>query len=64
MNTRYWEKALIKLLHLTNSMYNFNNNGNETEKSCIKTQAEWGKGLKARWYLSTWLHKPHWHLST
>ena len=36
MNSRYWWKTLIKLLDLTNSVYNFNNNGNETEKSDIK----------------------------
>ena len=37
MNSRYWEKTLIKLLKLTNSVYNFNNNGSETEKIGIKT---------------------------
>ena len=30
MNSRYWEKTLIKLSNLTNSEYNFNNNVSET----------------------------------
>ena len=37
MNSRYWAKAVIKLLNLTNSVYNFSNNGSETENSGIKT---------------------------
>ena len=38
MNSRYWGKTVIKLLHLTNSMYNFSNNGSQTENSGIKTR--------------------------
>ena len=37
MNSRYWEKTAIKLLNLTNSVYNFSNNGSETKNSEIKT---------------------------
>ena len=37
MNSRYWGKTVIKLWNLTNSVYNFSNNGNETEISGIKT---------------------------
>ena len=37
MNSRYWGKTVIKLLNLTNSVYNFSNNGSETENSGIKT---------------------------
>ena len=37
MNSRYWGKTLIKLLNLTSSEYEFNNNGSETEKCAIKT---------------------------
>ena len=32
MNSPYWGKTLIKLLNLTNSVYNFNDNGSENEK--------------------------------
>ena len=76
MNSRYWWKTLIKLLNLTNSVYNFNNNGNETEKSDIKftywvgkaylqvTQTVWGKGFKACLHMSTSALKPHWQVST
>ena len=37
MNSRYWGRTVIKLLNLTNSVYNFSNNGSETENSDIKT---------------------------
>ena len=37
MNSCYWGKTVIKLLNLTNSVYNFSNNGSETENSGIKT---------------------------
>ena len=37
MNSRYWGKTLIKLLNLINTVYNFNKNDSETEKSGIKT---------------------------
>ena len=37
MNSRYWRKTVIKLLNLTYSVYNFSNNGSETESSGIKT---------------------------
>ena len=37
MNSRYCGKVLIKLLSITNSVYKFNKNGSETEKSGIKT---------------------------
>ena len=52
MNSRYLEKN--KLLNLPNSVYNFNSNGNETEKSGIKT-TYWGG--KACWQVITWSHK-------
>ena len=70
-------------------MNNFNNNGNETEKHGIKTTYRrrmlasdhvimhnmWGKGLEARWHLSTqgrltleYLNKQwalaRWHVNT
>ena len=80
MNSRYWRKILIKLLNLTNSVYNLNNNGSETEKSGIKstlwnskaclaadhvvTQAVWGKRRKANCHVSRLARKPHWHVST
>ena len=35
-NSCYWRKTLIKLSNLTNSVYNFNNNGSETEKVAPK----------------------------
>ena len=41
MNSRYWEKTSIKLLQLTDSVYNFSNNDSETEKSDFKT-TYWG----------------------
>ena len=41
MNSRYCEKTLMKLLNFINNVYNFNNNGSETEKSTIKT-TNWG----------------------
>ena len=37
MNSRYWGKTVIKLLNLTNSVYNFRNSCSETENSDIKT---------------------------
>ena len=37
MNSRYWGKTVIKLLNLINSVYNFSNNGSETENGSIKT---------------------------
>ena len=49
------EKALIKLLNFTNSVYNFNNNGSETKKSGIKTTYWGGKGC---WQVITWSCKP------
>ena len=36
MNSRYSRKKLTKLLNPTNSLYNFNNNSSETEKSGVK----------------------------
>ena len=42
MNSRYWGKS-IKLLNYTNSVYNFNNNGSEIEKSALKTTYCGGK---------------------
>ena len=36
MNSRHWKKTVIKLLNRTNSVYNFSNNGSETENSGIK----------------------------
>ena len=77
MNSGYWGKTLIKLLNLTNSV--FNNNDSETEKRGIRT-TYWGG--KAYWQDITWSHKPcegkeshtdlwvtkalkaHWHAST
>ena len=80
MNSLYWRKILIKFSNPTNSVYNFNNNVSETEKSRIKTtllsrqgilagdhvvkQAMWGKGLKACWYMSMWARKARWDVST
>ena len=37
MNSRYRGKTLVKLLNLTNRVYNFNNNHRETKKNGIKT---------------------------
>ena len=37
MNSRYSGKKITKLLNPTNSVYNFNNNSSETEKSGVKT---------------------------
>ena len=37
MNSRYWGKTVIKPLNLTNSVYNFSNNGSVIENSGIKT---------------------------
>ena len=48
MNLRYWGKILFKLLKLTHSVYNFNNNGSETGKSGIKT-TYWGGKACWRW---------------
>ena len=80
MNSSYWWKELIKLLNLTNSAYNFNNNDCETEKKCnqnyllrrqstlavdhVPTEAVWGKGHKACYLVSTWARKPRWHVDT
>ena len=36
MNSRYWGKAVIKLWNLANSVYNFSNNGSETDNIGIK----------------------------
>ena len=55
MNSRYWGTTLIKLLNLTNSVYNFNNNGSETGKNAMKT-AYW-RG-KACWQVIVWPYKP------
>ena len=54
MNSRYWAKTLIALLNLTNSVYNFKNNGSETEKSDFKTTYWVGK---AGWQVITWSRK-------
>ena len=54
MNSRYWAKTLIALLKLTNSVYNFKNNGSETEKNDIKT-TYWGG--KAGWQVIMWSRK-------
>ena len=65
MNSRYWRTTLIKLLNLTNSVYNFSNNDSETEKSDIKT-TYWGgedKGFKTCSHVSTWVDKQRWHKS-
>ena len=51
INSRYWGKILIKLLNLTNSVHNFNNNGSETEKSDIKTTY---RVSKACWQVFMW----------
>ena len=48
MNSHYWEKILTKLLNL---VYNFNNNGIETEKYGIKTTYWEGT---ACWHVITW----------
>ena len=79
MNSRYWGETLIKLLKLTNSMYNHDNIGSETGKKVasklltvekkltgdhVVTQAVWGKGLKAYWHVSTRARKTHWHAIT
>ena len=39
VNSLYWGKTVIELLNLANSVYNFSNNGSETENSPIKTSA-------------------------
>ena len=36
MNSCYWAKTVIKLLNLTNSVYNFSNSGSKTENKDIK----------------------------
>ena len=35
MNSRYWGKTVIKLLDLTNTLYDFRNNGSETENMAL-----------------------------
>ena len=58
MNSRYWGKTVIKLLNLTNSVYNFSNNGNKTENSGIKTS------MLAREHVSTQGTLEREHMST
>ena len=72
-------KTLIKLLNLTNSVYNFSKNGSETAKTGIRyllrrwsmlasnhvvKQVVWGKGIKAFSHVSGWVCKPYWDMST
>ena len=47
MNLHCWRKT-IKLLNLTNSVSNFNNNGSETEESGIKSTYRGGKACWSR----------------
>ena len=70
MNSRCWGKTLIKLLNLTNSVYNFNNNGSETGKSGIKTTKEsqdvgrWSRGHASRVRQGTQGMLVHKHVSS
>ena len=61
MNSRYWGKTVIKLLNLTNSVYNFSNIDSKIGNSGIKTST------LAREHLSTqdtWARKDAGHVST
>ena len=58
MNSLYWEKIVIKLLKLTNSVYNFSNNGSKTENS------EETEGTLAREHVSTQGTLAREHVST
>lgn len=65
MNSRYCGKAWIKLLSISNSVYNFKKNGSETEKSGIKASMlagdhmvtevvpSNGNGLNTYWHVSS-----------
>ena len=48
MNSCYWGETLVKLLNLTNSVHNFNNNGSETEKVASKLPTEEARHVN-RW---------------
>ena len=54
MNSRYWEKTVTKLLNLTSSVYNFSNNGSETEKRGIKTRMLAGDQVVTQVVPGTW----------
>ena len=58
MNSCSWGKTVFKLLDLTNSVYNFSNNGSETENSGIETST------LAREYVSTQGMSTREHLRT
>ena len=69
MNSRYWGKTVIKLLNLTNSVYNFINTDSETESSGIKTSTLTREhvstqGTFAREHISTQGPLAHKHVST
>ena len=75
MNSRYWGKTVIKRLNLTNSVYNFSNNGSKNENSGIKTSTlvrehistQGTLARKAREHVSTqgtWARKHAKHVGT
>ena len=61
MNSRYWGKAVIKLLNLTNSVYNFSKNGSEIENSSIKISTLAREHAR---HDGTWAHKRAKHVGT
>ena len=75
MNSRHWKKTVIKLLNRTNSVYNFSNNGSETENSGIKPSTLARKharhvstqGTLAREHVrhdGKWARNSRWYVST
>ena len=50
MSSRYWGKILIKLLNLTNNVYNLNSNGSKTEKKKRKEEKLKHVGGNSRGY--------------
>ena len=50
MSSRYWGKILIKLLNLTNNVYNLNSNGSKTEKKKKKEEKLKHVGGNSRGY--------------
>ena len=61
MISRFWGKTVIKFLNLTNSVYNFSNNGSETENCGIKTSTLARKHARQ---VSMEAHKAGWHVIT
>ena len=69
MNSCYSGKTVIKLLKLTNSVYNIRNNASDTKNSGIKTSTSarervWTQGTSAREYVSALGTLAREHVST